>query len=278
MNRITKLFALVIASTLATSSVFANYPTSAPGQNPSNYPAYSEQGQNDPAPDMGGEHPYTGHYSGRPQYGRPGQMMRGDAGYHPQGGYNAGYEAGAPQSYQIDENYPNAPRSYRSQGYAPRGYSGYQGYQGYNDTQENGNHPQNYSREEGHSLKHDGDTQHPVYEYMLGKDGKWHNVAAPSKWSNSNNEVGLNDQGMSGQPMSGQPQNSGDKANPEYSANQFPNTPRYDSASKDATDDPSPSGMGRRNTPSNPNANWSSDEGLDQSTGSSSPMRRNIQR
>jgi hypothetical protein len=329
MNRITKSFIVAVLSTVATSTaIYANYPSSAPGQYPSGAQqgyGYADQPYYDQAPDMGAEGSFmrgsdqrfgrmrqdnrnmylqdrtmmregydaneayynapAPSYSGRPQ----GQMMRG--GYQQaQGGYyNAGYEAGAPQSYPIDENYPNAPRgskNYRGQYQGPRG---------------------SYTREDGHEIKHDGDEQHPVYEYMLGKDGKWHSVPNPSRYSNAGygnyNEVGYNDQDSSRRNG-----NMGDKMSPEsYPIDEnYPNAPRNDNRSmqKDAAGNRSnptaynqwssynsdPELMGdasssynmNRNPSSNPNASWGSDEDpRDQSnlnTGSSSTTKRNTKR
>lgn len=332
MNRITKLFMVAVLSAVATSSaIYANYPSSAPGQYPSGAQqgyGYSDQPYYEQAPDATAEGSFmrgsnqrfsrmrqdnrnmylqdrnmmrdgydaneayynasAPSYAGHPQ----GQMMRGAPGYQSQGSYNAGYEAGAPQSYPIDENYPNAPgggnKNYRGQYQSgPRG---------------------GYTREEGHEVKHDGDAQHPVYEYMLGKDGKWHNVQNPSRYSSGNGPQYGGEFGYNDQDPSHKYGNKGDKMSPEsYPIDEnYPNAPSNDNRSMQRDNagnrsnptaynqwssynsdpelmgDASSSYNMNRNTSSNPNASWGSEEETrDQSnynTGSSSTTKRNTKR
>ncbi len=318
MNKMTKLFMVALASAVATSSAFAaNYSA---GQPSSGYPAYADQGQYyDQSPDVGGEHSYMrradnrfsrmrqdnqnmylqdhsmsreGYDPNESYYGetnpsyqgqfsrqaRQDQPMHRDAGY-PQGAYyNAGYDASAPQSYPIDDStHPNAPRgaNFRTQGaYGPRGY---------------GNANQSYPRdgssrvvkEDGHEIKHEGTDQHPVYEYMLGKDGKWHNVPSQNRnpnWQQSGSyELGYNDDSHHGEKSS--PESYALDGNSSTQKDDSDSSSRY-SPYGSRGDASSSYNVNNRRTSST--SNWNTEEdNLDQSgfnPGSSSTTKRNAQR
>jgi hypothetical protein len=239
MNKIA-LYVLGVLSALSTpNAILADYPTSHSGPNPSDRPVrmYSDQNQGDEeTPGMRGERSYmrrsdsrfgrlrqqnqsmypqegemmrggyppsegyrytnppSEHSFRQQQFGGQEQMMRSDDGYSNPRSYYPRSDPATPQSYPIDENSPNPPSgpAYHQQShYTPRDYSS----------------AYSTNPSEEYQIRHIGDTQqHPVYEYMLGKDGKWRmvseneahpdytNTPTNANWSssNTNDELGYN--------------------------------------------------------------------------------------
>lgn len=115
---------------------------------------------------------YQGQYDQGQQYGNQAQMMRGEGGYGGQAHYNNGYGAATPQSF-------------------PLGGSS-QGNEGFNGSQNNA-----YSHEGYDIGRVNPNDHHPVYEYMLGKDGKWHQVEATNQEGQGNLQQSGSNQGQS---------------------------------------------------------------------------------
>lgn len=250
MNKMTKLFALAVLSVMAgPSAVSADYSAAT---NPGTNPNYSQQMYSDPNlgsqynQDTSGEQAYLrssdarynrfrqddrnlmrqdrdfrdsydpnagypsaqgGYYQGRydagQQFRNQGQF-RGDRSFRGQGGRGSSFESGTPQSYPIEGSYQNIPHGsqfQQGQNFGPGNYS-------YNNPQHHG---------EGYDIgKVDPNDHHPVYEYMLGKDGQWRQVPA----NGNTNEFSWGD--SASDPKKVKTDQSG------QGTSQHPNTPRKD--------------------------------------------------
>ena len=230
MNKITKLFALAVLSVMANpTAIFADYSSSS-GSNAYGHQTPTYQYQDNPS--MSGDrssmkgsedqsmrmrqdsrnmypqgYDPSESYSGYPGHDNRYPQQYSHEGYY-QGGRDSGNYMGAPQSYPIDDNAPTS-QTYRPNQYGPSSH--------------NEQHPQG-SYDIGRVNPND---HHPVYEYRLGKDGKWHNTAESAQAESntthdySNYELGYNTQ-----------------KNTDSTANQNPNDPN-------AADKPNPSTLRR---------------------------------
>jgi hypothetical protein len=132
MNKITKLFAFAALSVMANpAAIFADYPSAASGTNPSgrsynqNQGNYSPEGYAQTYPQHAGNEYQADHVDPNMQHPVYEYMLGKDGKWHQAGtqnngnDYNSGYsdskdsrknKIASPESYPLNENYPNAPR------------------------------------------------------------------------------------------------------------------------------------------------------------------------
>lgn len=303
MHKLTRLFILTTLSVISASSIYANYSTMAYGTNP-NYPqsqmSYDSNPYNQNTPNTSGEHSFM--MQSRNRFNQMNQanrnmiqqdrsMMR--EGYDPNENYyssdarsfqqqydpnnpyrnqeqmmRGNYDAGTPQNYPLENNYPNASRHYPQRGYqsSMRGYN-----QNYNTPP--GGYSYNYNRYPSSDYSY----QEMSNAYELGyNDSKAQPESYPLNENYPNTPQGNNQQ---------QRQSNDNKQGKDnkFTSYPYPSSPYYSEYQYigDNTDDvTSPSSNRGKSTDMNMDRNRMDDQTYDKSSSNttSSSTRQGVRR